>query len=477
MIRAQPAQLLVAASLLAFGRAYAETPPEEAPPEGDTPTEAEPSKPAPARATPSPHGPLSFYGFVELDATHDNTQSYGSAANNNVLARPGTYAGAHPRSLLTVQNSQLGVRIALPDFGSVRTTAQAEVDFFGAQSVDATEQAVYTTPAVRLRLFYARIETPVVDILAGQYHDLFGWGGEGFYMNSVAFLGVGGEIYHRNPQIRLSKTFASSPVTLNLAIAGARPIQRDSEVPDVQAGIKLSINHWTGATAQGFGQPVVLPMSLGVSAVGRRFAVAEFLTMPGDARTAYGGGVAGNIFLPVIPVRNGGDRGNGLSLTGEVSIGTGISDLYTGLTGGALFPLLPDPSGNLVPPPLYRPNVDSGIVTYDANYNLKTIDWQAAVVGLQYYLPVAGGRIWVAATGSWLESRNILMLTPEASRGGVFFRQLYVDGNLFWAATDALQVGLSYQRTQQTFGDLPFGTSVHPVGRNDRFELGLRLFF
>ncbi|HEY7371347.1 MAG TPA: hypothetical protein VIF57_04150, partial [Polyangia bacterium] len=34
-----------------------------------------------------------LYGFVEMNAMHDGTQSYGPSANNNILARPGTYAG------------------------------------------------------------------------------------------------------------------------------------------------------------------------------------------------------------------------------------------------------------------------------------------------------------------------------------------------------------------------------------------------
>ena len=140
-------------------------------------------------------------------------------------------------------------------------------------------------------------------------------------------------------------------------------------------------------------------------------------------------------FYRIIPARSARHRNNALSITAQASVGTGISDLYTGLTGGALFPLLPDPSGGQVPPPIYNPNIDSGIVTYDANGNLKTIDWLSAVVGLQYYLPVGGGQVWLSLTASHLESKNILKLTPEASRGGVFISQDYADANLFFALT------------------------------------------
>jgi len=421
-----------------------------------------------------------LYGFAEIDGMYDTTQSYGPASNNVLLARPGSYEGSHPRSQLTINNSLAGVRLVAPDVhagnSNIHTTGQIEVDFFGAQPTDATEATIFTTPALRLRLFYVRLETPAVDVLVGQYHDLFAWGGQGFYQNSVAFLGVAGEIYHRNPQVRLSKTWIAGNAQVDLAVAGVRPVQRDSAVPDLQGGLKLAWNGWRGAGAQGFGRPELRPLAIGVSGLARRFAVAEFLTNPGDPKIAYGWGLAVNAFVPVIGARSATDRGNALSLTGEFTTGTGTPDLYTGLTGGALFPLLPDPSGNITPPPLYRPNIDSGIVTYDANGNLKTIDWRAFVIGLQYYLPIGGGRVWIAATYSRLESANILALTPEASRGGVFIKQQYFDGSLFVTLTPAVQLGLSFQQTQQTFGDSPFN-GAHPEGKNMRSEAGLRFFF
>jgi len=129
-----------------------------------------------------------------------------------------------------------------------------------------------------------------------------------------------------------------------------------------------------------------------------------------------------------------------------------------------------------MPPPLYRPNIDSGIVTFDADGNLRTIDWRAVVVGLQYYLPVADGRLWVSGNYSQLKSANIVALTPENSRGGVFYWQEYYDANAYAAITPAVQLGVSYQYTHQIFGDRPFG-GVHPESHNHRAELGLRLFF
>jgi hypothetical protein len=460
--------------------------PQPAPPPPPAAAIAEPVPPPPALPAKTPlaaRWETILYGFAELDVMRDSTQSYGPSSNNTVLARPGTYAGTHPRSQLTANNSQLGLRIAAPEFQHMRATGQVELDFFGAQPTDATEQSLYTAPAIRLRLFYLRLETPLFDVLAGQYHDLFAWGGAGFYPASVAFLGIAGEVYHRQPQLRLSKTLARGRTALDIAVAAVRPVARDSGVPDLEAGIKLAIGAWRGMAMQGFGPPDVAPLAIGLSAVGRRFEVAEFLPNPGAPKIEYGGGLALDLFVPIIPASSAAARGNALSFNAELTDGTGISDLYTGLTGGALFPTLPNPGG-LVPPPLYRPNIDAGIVTFDANSNLVPINWWAAVLGLQYYLPVDGGRVWASVNATYLESSNIASLTPEASRGGVFTRQLYYDANLYGALTPAVQIGLSFQAARQQFGDMPFQTNptppydfYTPESWNYRGEAAVRLFF
>jgi hypothetical protein len=421
-----------------------------------------------------------IYGFVELNGMHDSTQSYGASTNNAMLARPGTYAALHGRTQMTANNSLFGFVLTAPTLQAMTAMGHFEVDFFGVQPSDATEQAIYTTPSVRMRLFYMRLVQSILgpaklELLAGQYHDLYAWGGAGFYPHSIAFLGIAGEVYHRQPQIRLTASFPVACATVDVAAAATRPAQRDSEAPDAQAGVKVAIGTWRGIGAQGFGQPEVQPAAFGVSGVWRRFAVAEFLPVPGDPKVAFGYGFAANAFLPIIPARKASERANALSLNAEFTVGTGISDLYTGLTGGALFPTLSNPSG-MPPAPLYRPNIDSGIVTFDANGNLKTINWRAIVVGFQYYLPVADGRVWVSGNYSQLKSTNIADLTPRNSWGGIFFWQQYFDANAYAAVHPAVHIGVSYQYTQQVFADHPFGGD-NPSSHNHRGELGMRMFF
>jgi hypothetical protein len=72
------------------------------------------------------------------------------------------------------------------------------MEFTGIMPADTTEQDSYIFGTPRLRIAVMRLHTPIVDFTAGQYHDLIGWGGSGFYPARLGFLGVPCEIYHRN---------------------------------------------------------------------------------------------------------------------------------------------------------------------------------------------------------------------------------------------------------------------------------------
>ncbi|HEY4105990.1 MAG TPA: hypothetical protein VGM44_18945 [Polyangiaceae bacterium] len=411
----------------------------------------------------------SIYGFAELDIMDDSSQSFIEGSLNNTLARPNTVAGDNPRVQFTARNSRLGFKIGAPEWNGIKASAVVELDFFGDEAATVRQDAGYTNGPIRMRHYYAKVETPVVDVLAGQYHDLFAWGGAGFYPNSVAFLPLMGEIYHRNPQLRISKTFASSAANFEIAVAAVRPVQRDAAAPDGQGGLRLAINGWRGASAPGASRPVSAPAAIGISGLVRRFSVTDFSPTPANPQTATGWGAAVNAFIPIIPAP-ANDLGNALSFTGEFTTGAGISDLYPGLSGGVGFPQLPNPN-NLQAVPTYTPNIDPGIVTFDASNRVQPIHWSALVFNAHYHLPIADGKkLWVSGTYSILKSNNALELTPLAGRAFVWDRGQYFDANLWWGVTPAAQVGLSFQRMQQTFGD---GTASH----NNRGEGAFYLFF
>ncbi len=413
-------------------------------------------------------------GYVALNAMHDSTQSLGAGLNNAMIARPGTYAGDHGQTQFTARDSRINIEAAAPATHGVEASGLIQFDFTGVMPSDTTESDAYVFGTPRLRIAVMRLKTPVVDVIAGQYHDLFGWGGSGFFPATLGFLGVPGEIYHRNPQFRVSKTLHSGVADLELAIAAVRPVQKAASVPDGEAGLRVAINHWTGASTQAYNQPTIAPAAVGVSGIARRFAPADFVARPADPTVGYGWGLAANAVIPIIPRSDNENRNNGLTLTAELSTGSGIADLYTGLTGGLLFPTIANDQG-LTPPALYSQNIDSGIVTFDGNGSLKPAKWRAIVIGLQYYLPIAGGRVWLTGVYSQVKSTNITVLTPIPDRGTIFFKSEYEDVSLFTAVTDAVQLSASFQTVRQLYGDST-PTKTH-VARNNRVEFGAHFFF
>jgi hypothetical protein len=307
----------------------------------------------------------------------------------------------------------------------------------------------------------------------GQTFDLYGWGAQGFFPSTPAFLGVMGEVFHRNVQARLSKTLSSDSVALEIAVAGVRPATRDSGVPDLQAGMKLSIKGLQGAAAQGPRPAKAAPLAIGVSGVGRHLYVTDFEAIAADAQKVWGWGAAADAFIPIIPV-SGDDMSNGLSVVGEYSRGTGIADLYLTLNGGVLFPALPNPK-NVLPAPAYTPNVDQGLVTFDANGIVHTINWEGWMVNAHYNFPFNRGKtLSLSGTYSGIRSTNAIQLTPIQGQPFVWNKGQYFDGTLWWSITPAFQMCGSFQTMAQTLGQ---GTPFEVVARNNRVQMGFWFFF
>jgi hypothetical protein len=448
---------------------------EEAPPPAPKAPPPPPvvSGPAPkssvSLASGEPGWQMGFYGWLELDALWDSTQSFSETVLNQTISRPNTIAGDNPRFQATPKDSRIGFKVAAPTYEGIKASAQFEADFFGIQPTTATQDQTYTYSSIRLRHYFAKLETPVVDLLAGQTFDLYGWGGQGFFPSTPAFLGVMGEVFHRNVQLRLSKTFRGESASLEIAVAGVRPATRDSGLPDVQAGIKLEIDALQGASAQGPRPAKLAPLAVGVSGVGRRLAVTDFQAITADLQKVYGWGVAADAFIPIIPA-SGNDFSNALSVTGEYSRGTGVTDLYLTLNGGVLFPALPNPK-NVLPAPAYTPNIDNGIVTFDADGIVRTIDWQGWMVNAHYNLPFNKGRtLSLAGTYSEVRSDNAVSLTPMQGQSFVWDHGQYFDGTIWWSITPAFQMCVSGQTGKQVYGD-------GVVARNNRVHAGWWFFF
>jgi hypothetical protein len=402
---------------------------------------------------------LTLYGFVEADAINDSTRSYSDSIGNALVARDETYAGRVGRTQFSIRNTRLGLALESPLIGGVKPSAIVETDFFGNQPPDISRAAYFDSPSLRLRQAYLKLEDDVVDVWVGQTYYLFGWQNY-FFPASLEFLGLPNQAFGRTMQVRLGHTLKTDAVNVDVAVAAVSPAQVDSEVPDGNAGLRLSFNNWKGMSTPGNGGTTALPLSIGISGTARQFKVAAFAPPPTQrSNSATGWGLSIDALVPIIPARDAGDRGNRLTLTGSFVVGTGIGDLVNA-EGGASFPTLPNPAlAN--PPPLYTPNIDDGIVTFDSTGVLHTIDWQTFMIGLQYYLPPRG-RVILSANVTEGYSKNMAQLFP---RGGSEIELLsrvaklsrYADANVFWDVTPAVRVGASFQYTTTEYvdGEIP----------------------
>jgi hypothetical protein len=477
-----------------------------------------------------------LYGFVEADFINDSTQSFNDVAGNSPVQRqtlepnpggmtPGcpvcmgkslqnatggitTYAGNHGRTQFSIRNTRLGFRIRAPEVSGVRASGMIETDFLGYlpppsyTTGQPTEATFFTSPSLRLRHAMIRIETPVVDLLLGQYWDLFGW--QGVYQpNSVEIQGLPGELYSRNPQLRVSKTLANDSVSFEIAAAALRPPSRNSEVPEAQGGLRFALPTWKGVVTNGATATSVMPFSIAVTGDYRHYIVPEMSLLPENSLglDTFAGAV--DIFIPIIPAKHVEDHA--LSLTGEFVTGSGMADLYTSLSGaaggGIQFPYMPN-SAPFVPPtftsptaPVYPQDVDNGLVDYcplpsvpgmgpslrgqtpcgGNPGSVVAVQWTTFILGLQYYLPGLGGHVWVSGNFSRQSSANssdfaraTLINSGLSYYNSTIYQvrksEIFADGNLFWQIVPAARLGAEYAYFNDEYVD-----GIHGV--NNRFQL------
>jgi hypothetical protein len=401
-----------------------------------------------------------LYGFVESDYIWDSTRAFNDLAGASQVPRAGTNAGDNGRFTVGIRNSRLGIRMRAPETHGIRTTAQFEFDFLGTQlpisnvsptpgapNASGTESTFFTSPVLRVRHLNLKMETPVVDILAGQYWSLFGWGSS-YQVNTVEIQGVPGEIYYRTPQLRLSKTLKAYPISVDLAVAAVRPVQRDSAFPDGQAGIKFNVDGWKGAQTTGSTGTQISSLSIAVSGLLQHVAVDQFAATPKFTNDLTTSAIAADAFVPIIPATTE-NKDNALSLQGEFSTGYGDAPYFTGLTGGIAFPTLaPTTPGGTAPN--FSADIDNGIVTYDGAGKLHGIQWTTWLIGGQYYLPIDSGKVFVSGNYSHISSANTHYYgTPSKLTAA----EDWFDANLFFDPVPAVRVGAEYANFNTMYVD------------------------
>ena len=489
---AQPAEVAPPSEPPAAEPAKAEVPP---PP-------AEPPAPPPAPdlfsrqayEIPKNDWKATIYGFVEFDAIHDTTRSFDAESEGNgVIARTDAYSYHQQRTQFTARNSRLGVKVEAPRFEGIKPSATLEFDFmataagyggplassqqkFEKGASNLSESSFFNNGIFRMRQAWMKLESDYVDLLAGQTYYLFG-NQPYFFPCTVEYLGLPSMIFGRTPQIRLSHAFKSDFITVDVAVGAMRPQQRDSNFPDGQASVNFMFNGWKGIHTPGSGGTKADALAIGLSGAARRFKVDNLAQGPNTFTTANGFGVAADVLLPIVPVKDSKDRGNALTLNGEFTWGRGYSDLLGGLTGmntgGGQLRIWPDVVGlGQDAQAVYPADVDYGPVFYSHYGVLRTIEWMTAVAGLQYYLPPSG-RAFISVNGTYAKTPNIIDPIDQFNIGNIFTKALYADANFFFDIVPSARLGLSYHIARQyRYNDAQLPQKPH----HQRF-MGTLLYF
>jgi hypothetical protein len=342
----------------------------------------------------------------------------------------------------------VGVRFDTPGVGPVKIGGVVEFDFYAKVPSDATEQATLESALPRLRLGAVKLESPVVDVLVGQYWDYFGFQPQ-YFPTALTFAFGPGEPFSRKVQVRVTRTFSIGPLDVEAGIAALRPPQEDGAVPQGEAGLRVMVKDWMAAHSPSTSQSTGDKAALAISAAGQRLRVAEFSAKPEKAYDLRGYALGATALVPVIAMKNGG-RKNAVSLTGQAVTGTGDSTMFVGLTGGIPTPALPLPAGGAgtgADVPVYTPNFDAGLVGIDpTHHTIALIEWRSWRVGAEYYLPV--GNAWVAAVYQELESPNIDAFAAKGLK-----KSSWVEASAFVDVTKSLRLAAGYSHFRQRFVD------------------------
>lgn len=406
-----------------------------------------------------------LFGFIQGDIIWNSTQSFNDYGSNIQVARPGTFAGDHDRLQGSIRDSRIGVRVQTPELSWLRASALFELDLLGPTGnigSTITENSFFVNPNLRVRHAYLKAETPIVDILFGQTWHLFGW--QPSYIPAVVqWAGIVGELFARTMQVRISKTIKTRPVTIDLAIAGMRPPQRDSSFPEFEAGFRLAFNKWTAVHTSYMTSTATQAASIGVSGDLRRYTLPEFAAAPQTTNSQLGLGIAVDAFIPIIRATKE-RKGNSLAILAEYVTGQGINDLYTALNGGVANPPLPSVNGMT---PTYAGGVDAGLAVYDINGQLQLPRWTTFVVSLEYYLPRVGGRVGLFANVSRSQLHDSQLYANPAR---VRDNEIFYNGGFYVDITEAIRVGFDYARFDDQYAD-----GVHAI--NDAVQMTGFLFF
>jgi hypothetical protein len=259
----------------------------------------------------------------------------------------------------------------------------------------------------------------------------------------------------------VSKTIKGAAVTTEIAIAANRPPQQDSATPEGVAGIRLLFPKWTGQHTAYMVSTTINPASIAISGDLRKFRIPEFAATPHVGHVRVGGGVAFDAYLPIIPATKD-NKDNALSLTGELSIGSGTSDVYTALGGAGTANAAIPPAVMGGPATPYPANFDAGLAVIDVTGHAELIKWTGYMAGLEFYPAGTGGRLGTFANYGHQESSNAKKVgaaidamgaSVAAAVAKIRDHENFYEAGLFFDPTKATRVAASGSLYEDTYAD------------------------
>jgi hypothetical protein len=404
-----------------------------------------------------------FYGWLQGDFIHDTqrvvTDQWGGHPTLN-LANAASGAGVNGRTVFGARGTRLGFRISAPAVGGIRASGNVEFDFLGNQpgvtgtaprnvatptTENLTEQSFFTNATPRIRQAFVKLDTPALSVWVGQTWSLIGFEAA-YFPTSVQYQGLPGQLFSRNPQLRLSRIFPAGATSVEVAVAMLRPPQIDSEIPDFQGGVKLNVDGWKGTQTLGATGTTVSPASIAISGALRRYKFADSLAVNPRFAFVTGKIIAGDAWIPLLPAKERGPLSIGL--LAEATLGAGASDLFTGLTGGATIGQPPGLPANANPLPIQ--NGDNGLAGWNTTTGkLDTVNWRTLLVGLEIHT----GPFVLAGNYSNVYSDNVEQFTggTGAATGSTssWNHNMWWNVAGFWDVAPGFRVGAEFARAQQ----------------------------
>ena len=429
---------------------------------------------------------VTMNGFVEADASSDSTKGFVEIIGNSPVPRGDVASGMKGRTQFSVRNSRLAFGLNPPEQQSFKIEADLEMDFLGFDPSPAvssstanltTEANYFNNPTLRIRHAYMAGRSGNFQILAGQTWSLLGW--QPYYFSSTADVApLPGMLYSRTAEL---KVLQSVPLTqehrMQFAIAVLRPPQRDSSVPEIQAGFRMTMGSlYSGYSGSAVAKKISSPASLAVSGSWREFEIPDTKQNSFQSERFRGGALALNFLIPIVPSFDLTEVGNTVSLIGEWSMGTGYGDQFIGWTGGTATPLGSAASGAAsVLSANNRPlNLDGGIGDFNPNGVFKLIELQSFALHAQYHLPTRY-RSWITLGFNQLFSPNIQDFADSLGKSTssnlfLYKRTQAIFFNLFTDFTNQIRFALEFVHVRTSYVD---GVNAH----NNRYQFSTYFMF